>query len=131
MIHDKDYMMRLVRQFSEFLSQMLLGGTGGDPEAQQRVFETNLKDVFKMKDDELSAMSAAEIAEWVSTKEIQHHNAYFEQLGNYFFYKFKENPGKDYAAKAQMFYEKWLTGSQIFSLPVMARITELKTYQNA
>ena len=43
MIHDKDYIIRIVKQFSEFLSKMILGGeSGGDEIELQRVFDNNM-----------------------------------------------------------------------------------------
>ncbi len=128
MIHDKDYIIRIVKQFSEMIANMLLGKNEGTPSEEQMVFETQMKDIFKMSFEELSAMSIQEIKDWVESKDEPHHIAYYELLGNLFFYKFKENPSKDLAEKAQNFYEIWLQKAQIFSIPVMGRIGELKKH---
>lgn len=126
MIHDKDYIIRIVKQFSEMIANMLLGKNEGTMEEQQMVFETQMKDIFKMDFEELSAMSINEISAWVNAKDEPHHVAYYELLGHLFYYKFKEEGKRDFADKAKAFYELWLRKSQIFSLPVMSRINELK-----
>lgn len=126
MIHDKDYIIRIVKQFSEMIANMLLGKNEGTLEEQQMVFETQMKDIFKMDFEELSAMSIDEISAWVNAKDEPHHVAYYELLGHLFYYKFKEEGKRDFAEKAKAFYELWLQKSQIFSLPVMSRINELK-----
>lgn len=126
MIHDKDYIIRIVKQFSEMIANMLLGKNEGTLEEQQMVFETQMKDVFKMGFEELSAMSINEISSWVNAKDEPHHTAYYELLGHLFYYKFKDQGKRIFADKARTFYELWLQRSQIFSLPVMGRINELK-----
>lgn len=127
MIHDKDYIIRIVKQFSEFLSKMILGGKNeGDDTELERVFETNMRDTFKMSFEELALKSADEITELVNTKDTAHHIPYFELLGHLFYFKNKENPRPDYALKAKTFYENYLQKSGIFSMPIVSRINELK-----
>ncbi len=128
MIHDKDYIIRIVRQFSDFLSGLLLGKNEGELSEQDIVFETQMKDVFKMEFPALDAMSIEEISALVDSKDAAHQPAYIELLGNLFFYKFQEEKTRERALKAKFFYEKWLSESQIFSLPVMARLGELKSF---
>ncbi len=126
MIHDKDYIIRIVKQFSEFLSKMILGGeSGGDEIELQRVFDTNMNDTFKMDFETLSAKSAEEIIQLINEKDSSHHIPFFELLGNLFYFKNKETPNPDYAAKAKVFYEQYLQKSGIFSLPIVSRIGEL------
>ena len=127
MIHDKDYIIRIVKQFSEFLSKMILGGKNeGDVTELERVFETNMRDTFKMSFEELALKSADEITELVNTKDTAHHIPYFELLGHLFYFKNKENPNPELAAKAKTFYETYLQKSGIFSMPIVSRINELK-----
>ena len=127
MIHDKDYIIRIVKQFSEFLSKMILEGKNeGDDTELERVFETNMRDTFKMSFEELALKSADEITELVNTKDTTHHIPYFELLGHLFYFKNKENPSPDYALKAKTFYENYLQKSGIFSMPIVSRINELK-----
>ena len=128
MIHDKDYIIRIVKQFSEFLSKMILEGKNeGDDTELERVFETNMRDTFKMSFEELALKSADEITELVNTKDTAHHIPYFELLGHLFYFKNKENPNPEFAAKAKTFYETYLQKSGIFSMPIVSRINELKT----
>ena len=127
MIHDKDYIIRIVKQFSEFLSKMILGGeSGGDEIELQRVFDTNMNDTFKMDFETLSAKPSEEIIEMIQSKDKSHHIPFFELLGHLFYFKNKETPSDDLAAKAQVFYEHYLQTSGIFSMPIVARIGELK-----
>lgn len=127
MIHDKDYIIRIVKQFSEFLSKMILGGEGGDEIELQRIFDTNMNDTFKMDFKTLSAKSTDEIVQMINDKDKSHHIAYFELLGNLFYFKNKETPNPDFAAKAKVFYEQYLQTSGIFSMPIVSRIGELKS----
>lgn len=128
MIHDKDYLIRIVKQFSEFLSKMILGGKNeGDLTELERVFETNMRDTFKISFEELAQKSTEEILEMVSEKDTAHHIPYFELLGHLFYFKNKENPNPEFAAKAKTFYETYLQKSGIFSMPIVSRINELKT----
>ena len=128
MIHDKDYLIRIVKQFSEFLSKMILGGKNeGDLTELERVFDTNMRDTFKISFEELAHKSTEEILEMVSEKDTAHHIPYFELLGHLFYFKNKENPNPEFAAKAKTFYETYLQKSGIFSMPIVSRINELKT----
>lgn len=127
MIHDKDYIIRIVKQFSEFLSKMILGGKDeGELSEIERVFDTNMNDTFKMNFEELSSKSIEELTEMVESKDTAHHIPYFELLGHLFFFKFKEKGGKDLAEKANAFYSTYLQKSGIFSIPIVSRLTELK-----
>lgn len=127
MIHDKDYIIRIVKQFSEFLTKMIIGGNNeGDPDELQRIFETNMNDTFKMNFEELSSKSVEEITKFIEEKDASHHIPFFELLGNLYFFKNKENPQSDWADKAQKFYELYLQQSGIFFMPIISRINELK-----
>lgn len=125
MIHDKDYLIRMVRQFSEVIARMLLGKNEGKLKEDEMVFETQMKDVFKMNFEDLSSMSTESIIAWVEDKEASHQIPYFELLGNLFYFKYQDDQKIDFAVKAKKFYEIWLRKSQVFSLPVMSRIKEL------
>ena len=126
MIHDKDYIIRIVKQFSEFLSKMIIGGNNdGDPTELQRIFDTNMNDTFKMDFETLSRKSAEEIIQLINEKDSSHHIPFFELLGNLFYFKNRETPNPEYAAKAKVFYEQYLKTSGIFSMPIVSRIGEL------
>ena len=126
MIHDKDYIIRIVKQFSEFLSKMILGGeSGGDEIELQRVFDTNMNDTFKMDFSTLASKPTEEIVQMINEKENGHHIPYFELLGHLFYFKNKEKSDPNLAEKAKTFYELYLQKSGIFSLPIVSRIGEL------
>jgi len=126
MIHDKDYIIRIVKQFSEMLSKLLLGKNEGELSELERVFDTNMNDTFKMSFDELSSKSTEEITQIINEKDTSHHLPYFELLGHLFFLKYHETGNKDFGEKAKTFYEIYLQKSGIFSLPVINRINEIK-----
>lgn len=126
MIHDKDYIIRIVKQFSEMLSKLLLGKNEGEISELERVFDTNMNDTFKMSFDELASKSIKEITEIIEVKDTSHHLPYFELLGHLFFLKYQETGNKDFGEKAKTFYEIYLQKSGIFSLPVINRINEIK-----
>ncbi len=128
MIHDKDYIMRIVKQFSELLATMMLGKNEGELKDEQTLFETQMRDVFKMDFEELAAKSTEEITGWVEAKDKTHQIAYYELLGNLFYYKFQNAPDRNLAVRAKVYYETWLQNSKIFSLPVMSKLTELNKY---
>ncbi|MBW8362494.1 MAG: hypothetical protein K0M56_09955 [Kaistella sp.] len=126
MIHDKDYIIRIVKQFSEALSKLLLEKNEGTLPEDQRIFDTNMNDTFKMDFEALSALTVDEITTMINDKDSAHHIPYFELLGHLFYLKNRENGRKDIAEKAQTFYELYLQKSGIFSLPIVNRITELQ-----
>lgn len=126
MIHDKDYILRIVKQFSEFLTKRILGENEEEISDQQRIFDTNMNDTFKMSFDELSSKSAEEITQSIHEKESNHHIPYFELLGHLFYAKAKETDNKDFSEKATIFYQLYLQTSGIFSLPIINRINEIK-----
>ena len=131
MIHDKDYIIRMVKEFSNFLSKLILGKNEGELEDSQMAFETHMRDIFKMSFDELASKSREEIEEMVSEKDLHHQADDYDLLGNLFYFEFqKDNTNKDLALKAKTFYELWLQKSSVFSIPVMGRITELSTAIN-
>ncbi len=106
---------------------MLLGKNEGTiPEEQQRIFETNMNDTFKMSFEMLASKSTDEIVEIINEKDSAHQIPYFELLGHLFYFKYKEHLNKDFAEKAKTFYEVYLQKSSIFSLPIINRINELK-----
>ncbi len=130
MIHDKDYIIRIVKQFNEFLSKMILGGSNGSKLTElQRIFDTNMNDTFKMTFDELSQKTTEEIRNLINEKDTAHHIPYYELLGNLFYLKSRETENKDFAEKAKNFYEIYLEQSGIFSMPILNRINELKNEQ--
>ncbi|MEC5394179.1 hypothetical protein [Bergeyella sp. RCAD1439] len=125
MIHDKDYMMRQVKQFSEFLSKMLLGKNEGKPEEEQLVFDTQLRGIFRKTFDQLASAPLEELSLWVEQQEEGNRPAYYELLGTVFYFKYKEIPNPDFAEKARHFYRLWQEKGRVFSLLVVQRLNEL------
>lgn len=127
MIHDKDYVIRIVKQFSEFLSKMILGGKNeGELSEWERIFDTNMNDTFKLSFETLASQSSDEIINLINEKDKAHQCPYFELLGHLFYFKNKENPSGDLAGKSKTFYEMYLQQSGIFSMPIVSRINELQ-----
>ena len=126
MIHDKDYIMRIVKNFSDMLSKLILGKNESDLIELQRTFDTQMNDVFKLNFDKLSENSTAEILDFVNAKEDSHQIAYLELLGNLFYVKGKELEKSEMLLKSKAFYEMYLQRSGIFSMPIISRINELK-----
>ena len=127
MIHDKDYIIRIVKQFSEFISRLLLEKNEVKLPEQDRIFDTNMNDTFKMDFEALSAISTDEIVQLINEKDSSHHIPFFELLGHLFYFKNKETPNPDFAQKAKVFYEQYLQKSGVFSMPIVSRIGELKS----
>ncbi len=125
MIQDKDYMIRLVRQFSNFLSKLILGKNEGDPIEEERIFETQLKDIFHSDFETLAAKSNEELIQFVEEKE-NFHADYFEMLGNLFYYKGKLLEDLSYLDSAKLFYQRYLQTSGIFAMPIITRISEIE-----
>ena len=126
MIHDKDYIMRIVKNFSDMLSKLILGKNESDLIELQRTFDTQMNDIFKLNFDKLSEKSTAEILDFVNAKEESHQIAYLELLGNLFYVKGKELEKSEMLLKSKTFYEMYLQRSGIFSMPIISRINELK-----
>lgn len=131
MIHDKDYIIRMVKEFSNFLSKLFLGKNEGELEDSEMAFETQMRDIFKMSFVELASKSREEIEQMISEKDLHHQADYYDLLGNLFYFAFKKDPtNKDIALKAKTFYELWIQKSSVFSIPIMGRITELSAVTN-
>ena len=77
MIHDKDYIIRIVKQFSEFLSKMILGGKNeGELSEWDRIFDTNMNDTFKMSFETLASKSSDEIINLINEKDKAHREGW-------------------------------------------------------
>lgn len=126
MIHDKDYILRIVRQFSNMLSKLLLGKNENEFLEFETTFNTQMSDVFKMNFEELSNKSLVEIQEFVNEKNKNFHADYYELLGHLFYLKGKEIGNKAFLEKSKKFYELYLEKSKIFSLQIVNRIEEIK-----
>lgn len=125
MIHDKDYILRMVQQLSEALSRLLLGNNEGIPQEEELAIDTQISNVFKCSKKELSEQTFEEILAEIQTKPESHQTGYYEVLGHFFFLQNRIEPKQELAQKAKNFYQIWLEKSQIFSLVVMQRLSEL------
>ncbi|MFC6266888.1 hypothetical protein [Frigoriflavimonas asaccharolytica] len=126
MIQDKDFLIRQIQQFTALLSKLLLGKNEGKPEEIELVIETQLKDIFKTTFPDLLQLSLEEIVEKVEVFKPHQQPELYEMLGHLFYFKNKENFSEKLAKYSIYFYEIWIAKAQIYSIPVNARIAELK-----
>lgn len=126
MIQDKDFTLRLIRQFTQALDKLILGKPEESLMQKELDFDSIIKDVFKFDFTALSLKSSDEIIEMVNLRETKDHKDYYEMLGNLFYYKGKEENNQKFLLKSKTFYELYLKTSGIFSLPVINRINEIK-----
>lgn len=126
MIQDKDFTLRLIRQFTQALEKLILGKPEESLMQKELDFDSIMKDVFKIKFSDLASKSIHEITEMVNFRETKDHKDYYEMLGNLFYYKGKQENNQEFLLKSKTFYELYLKTSGIFSLPVINRINEIK-----
>ena len=127
MIQDKDFTLRLIRQLSQALEKLLLGKPEESLMQKELDFDSLMKDIFKMDFAELSLRSKEEIIEMVKLRESKDHVDYYEMLGNVFMFHYRTENKLDFADKSKTFYELYLTTSGIFAMPIINRISELKS----
>lgn len=127
MIQDKDFLIRQIQQFTALLSKLLLGKNEGKTEEIELVIETQLKDIFKSTFPDLQNLSVEEIVKKIEVFKPHQQAELYEMLGHLFYYKNRENFQQKLGKYAIYFYEMWIAKSQIFSIPVNERISELKS----
>ena len=126
MIHDKDYMMRQVRQLSELLSQLFLGKNEGlSTEETAEHLDSQLRSIFKKDWPQISLLKTEEILDLISEKEAKDQADYFQLLGNLFYLKANEAQKPEFYAAAKTFYENYLQKSGIYSLEIVGRLAEI------
>ena len=130
MIQDKDFTLRLIRQLTQALEKLLLGKPEESLMQKELDFDSLMKDIFKMDFSELSLKSKEDIIEMVNLRESKDHVDYYEMLGNVFMFHYRTEGKIDFADKAKTFYELYLTTSDIFAMPIINRINELKAVLN-
>lgn len=126
MIQDKDFTLRLIRQFTQALDKLILGKPEESLMQKELDFDSIMKDVFKINFSDVASKSSDEIIEMVNLRETKDHKDYYEMLGNLFYYKGKQENNQEFLLKSKTFYELYLKTSGIFSLPVINRINEIK-----
>ena len=125
MIQDKAHLIRMVKQLSEQLNRLILENNESELPKHWQSIETQIKDIFQMNFDSLSALSNEEIVAMVESKEPSYQAAYIELLGH-LFYLNRTNKKVASLQKSMFFYGLYLQKSGIFSLPIINRINELK-----
>lgn len=126
MIQDKDYTLRLIRQFTQALEKLILGKPEESLMQKELDYDSLMKDIFRIDFKTLADKSDAEIIEMVEDRPEKDHPDYYEMLGNLFYREGKTNNNSEYLLKAKRFYQLYLEKSKIFSLPVINRISEIK-----
>jgi len=127
MIQDKDFTLRLIRQLTQALEKILLGKPDESLMQKDLDFDSLMKDIFKFDFKTLSAMSTSEIIDLVNERQERDHVDYYQMLGNVFQFYFNQTHNLDFAEKAKVFYELYLQKSGIFALPIINRISVLKS----
>ncbi len=126
MIQDKDFTLRLIRQFTQALEKLILDKPEESLMQKELDFDSIMKDIFKINFEEVASKSANELIDHVNLRESKDHKDYYEMLGNLFYLKGKKDNNYDFLAKSKIFYELYLQTSGIFSLPIINRINEIK-----
>lgn len=125
MIQDKDFTIRLIRQFIQALDKLILGKPEESLMQKDLDFDSLLKDIFHLQFDDLNELSNEEINELVFQHEDKNQKEYYQLLGNLFYFKGKEEQNKGFLVRSRHFYKLYLEKSKIFSLPIINRISEI------
>ncbi|NAW50631.1 hypothetical protein GNY06_04260 [Elizabethkingia argentiflava] len=127
MIQDKDFTLRLIRQLTQSLEKLLLGKPEESLMQKELDFDALMKDIFKIKFEEVSSKTSEELIELVEERETKDHADYYELLGNLFYFHFQKGRGLDFAQKSKVMYQKYLQTSGVFSLPIINRIKSIES----
>ena len=84
MIQDKDFTIRLIRQFSQALEKLLLGKPEESLMQKELDFDSLMRDIFKMNFQDISSKTSEELIQLVEERETKDHPDYYEMLGNLF-----------------------------------------------
>ena len=126
MIQDKDFTLRLIKQLNQALEKLILDKPEESLMQKDLDFNSLMRDIFKLNFDEVSCKTPEELITMVEERESKDHSAYYEMLGNLFYYHFRINNDKDMAQKAKQMYQKYLQTSGIFALPIINRINAIQ-----
>lgn len=126
MIQDKDFTLRLIRQLTQALEKLILDKPEESLMQKELDFDSLMKDIFKMNFSDVSSKTKEELIEMVNERQERDHKDYYEMLGNLFYFKGRESDNADFLDKAKAFYERYLQTSEIFALPIINRINEIK-----
>lgn len=125
MIQDKDYTLRLIRQFTQALEKMILDMPEDHLMQKEMDYDALIKDVFKIDFKTLSSLSYEEIVEQVNERQEKDRKDYYEMLGHLYYYEGSKTKNPEMLRISKLFYQNYLTASQIYSLPIINRIAEL------
>lgn len=126
MIQDKDFTLRLIRQLTQALEKLILDKPEESLMQKELDYDSLMRDIFKIKFEELSSKTKEEIITLVSEKPPKDQQDYYEMLGNLFYFEGRNNLTIDFMDKSVTFYDLYLQKSSIFSLPIINRINEMK-----
>ncbi|HAT3992611.1 TPA: hypothetical protein I9Y78_002044 [Elizabethkingia anophelis] len=126
MIQDKDFTIRLIRQFSQALEKLLLGKPEESLMQKELDFDSLMRDIFKMNFQDISSKTSEELIQLVEERETKDHPDYYEMLGNLFYFHYQQENNTEYAQKAKAMYQNYLQTSGIFALPIINRINSIQ-----
>ena len=126
MIQDKDFTLRLIRQLTQALEKLILDKPEESLMQKELDYDSLMRDIFRIKFEELSSKTKEEIITLVSEKPPKDQQDYYEMLGNLFYFEGRNNLTIDFMDKSVTFYDLYLQKSSIFSLPIINRINEMK-----
>ncbi len=122
--------MRQVKQLSDLLSRLLLGNNEGIPQEEELAVSTLIKSIFKCSEEELLDWQIADLNAYIDEVAPNNKIEFYYALGHFFFTTYSVNPCELARDKALYFYTKWTLESQIFSMVIQNRISELKEGQD-
>ena len=125
MIQDKDYTLRLIRQFTQALEKLILDKPEDHLMQKEIDYDALIKDVFKIDFKTLSSLSYEEIVEQVNERQEKDRKDYYEMLGHLYYYEGSKTKNPEMLRISKLFYQNYLTASQIYALPIINRIAEL------
>lgn len=125
MIQDKDFTIRLIRQFIQALDRLILGKPEESLMQKELDYDSLLKDIFSLSFDDLIASSNEDLNSLILKHEEKNQKDYYELLGNLFYFKGKEENNSTYLQRSSHFYTLYLEKSKIYSLPILTRISEI------
>lgn len=126
MILNKDYLMRQVKQLSDLLSRLLLSNNEGIPQEEELAVSTLVKSIFKCSKEELLDWQISDLTAYIDEVAPDHKIEFYYALGHFFYATYTSNPSALAKEKALYFYTVWTRESQIFSMVIQNRISELK-----
>lgn len=126
MIQDKDYTLRLIRQFTQALEKLILDKPEDHLMRQEMDYDALMKDVFKIDFQTLSTLPYETIVEQINDRQEKDRKDYYEMLGHLFYYEGSQTKNPEMLRISKLFYQNYLTTSQIYSLPIINRIVELE-----